>query len=82
MEYINVRSVHRPIGANYPLRMNTLANAMERFLQQVDRDGHLLPRKLSDHNLNGRKNRQISEFAHVDADFRLDLDVDDHSEKK
>ena len=76
MEYINVRSVHRLIGANYPLGVNSLANSLERFLQQLASHGDYLPRKLLDHNLSGRRNREISEFAHVDADFRLDLDVE------
>jgi hypothetical protein len=75
MEYVNLRALHRLIGKHYPLGVNRLGTSIERFLQHLVQTGDRLPHLLLEHNLSGKRDHSISEFAHVDADIALELDV-------
>jgi hypothetical protein len=75
MGYLNLRSLHRLIGSNYPLGVNSLAESIEKFLQELTKGGDRLPQILLEHNLSGKRDRETCQFAHVDADLVFRLDV-------
>ena len=73
--YIDLRAVHRLIGTNYPFGVPALLESLEEYLGVLNKAGDPLPERLLEHNLSGRRRREVSEFAAVDADLLFSVEV-------
>lgn len=73
--YVDVRAVHRLIGANFPHGAVHLAESIEEYLRHVTSSGDSLPENLLAHNLSGHRVRHTCELAAIDADIQFTSDA-------
>jgi hypothetical protein len=74
--YVDLRAVHRLIGANYPFGVPSLVESLESYLGVLKQSGDSLPERLLEHNISGSRRRAVSEFAAVDADLLFTVETD------
>jgi hypothetical protein len=73
--YISLRAVHRLFGTHYPYGAGQLAETLEKYLTHAIVNGERFPETLLEHNVSGRRNRALCEFAPVDVDIVHTVDI-------
>jgi hypothetical protein len=75
MNFINESDVVALLGKNLPINAARLTKFLDNYLNHVCEEGYRLPVDLLKHNVSMNRDRQTSEFAKIDTDFRIDVDA-------
>ncbi|GGG89893.1 hypothetical protein GCM10007415_25270 [Parapedobacter pyrenivorans] len=73
IKYISEENVKKLLGRRFPLGLKRVINLLDQYLNHLDDNGDPLPGELLFHNISKKRNRDVSEFAKVDADMVLEL---------
>lgn len=76
MKFIKESYVLALLGKNLPISATRLTKFLDNYLNHLCEEGYTLPVDLLMHNVSLNRDRQTSEFAKIDTDFRIDVDAE------